>query len=185
MLSVPELWARYDISALLHKKIKISEGRLYVNELLFVTDPAGRNNFMAVNKIRAERSPLPEDLSKVHFWSFYIELLHLRVGKVIYRDRSSGQEPQISEFNINMERDFQAVSEIRPLMKDIFIKALPKNVVNSVFDPKARMLRKAVNETVSTAGHLTGGAVKTSTNILKKIVDEFTGIVTSPFEKQE
>ena len=128
MMDIHEIYADYEFLPLLNKTIHIKESRLYLKELNIVKDREGRIN---INSLKSLRKKIIKSQEKgkaqakgARNINLQIDLMKLKIGKVIFTDYSQGDNPSVKEMNVDLEETFEDVTNPNALIRSIVLKAL-------------------------------------------------------------
>jgi hypothetical protein len=101
-----------------------------------------------------------------------IDKLRLTVGKVIFKDYSvGGAEPSIKEFNVNLDEQFENITDLYTLSSIILVRVLNKTTIASLANFDLGGLQKDV----SAAAQKAAAAAKES---VEKVGAQAVGDVT-------
>ncbi len=186
MADVPEIFVDYDLASLLSKKIHLEEVRLDLQEFTVVKNEKGELNLDSLKTIQMKKGAAPpvEAKSKAKPPEMKIDLLKLKIGKVVYRDYSQGAPPRVREFKVNIDEQFENITDPNALVGIVTGRALMNTAISGVLnlDPgslvggSAATLKKATGKVLETGLDTGGlvtdtaaGAVKKTTETLKKL----------------
>ena len=125
MIDMPEIYVNYDMGALLKKKVHLEEVRLNLKELLVVKNENGEINLNALKTTQKEEEKEPGEKKKeAEMLEIQIDVLDLKIGKVVFKAYTGGEAPVVREFNINVERRFENISDPRTIPNLIIVEAL-------------------------------------------------------------
>ena len=132
MADLPELTVDYDLPAFFQGRIHLEELRVHLRELVVVRNEEGRLNLDALSsvqeaKARKDEKPVPPAAPKKK--PLQIDRLHLKVGKVIYKDYSRGGSPFVQEFHVNLDEHYAKITDPTALGSLIVSRALFKTTV--------------------------------------------------------
>lgn len=170
MLQVPEFYVDYNLGAVLQKKIHLPKLVLNVEEFLLVRNKGGELNINALKTVRKAEGEEPRrPTGEAEFPEMNIEELHLKIGKVIYKDYSAGGPPRVQEFNINIDEKYQNITDPRALVNLIVLKALTKTTLSSLTDVRflQNTLQNTVTGAVGTVTGLTGGTLEKTGEVIQ------------------
>lgn len=187
MVDMPEIFVRYDAGALIQGRIHLPEVRLNLREMTVVKNERGEVNLNALRAIKAgkaQEQAQPQPAAKPP--QIELDLLELHIGKVFYKDYSTGSV-QAREFNVNVHEQFRHVTNPYALAGLIVTRALAKTTLANIIhldlgalesDVK-NVIRGSLNFAVDGVGNVgkgaldaTQGAVKGTTDTLKKILGQ-------------
>ena len=169
MVDLPELTVDYDLGAFLRGHTHLRQLDLYLKELVVVKNEKGQLNLDSLTSVqqahaqRGQRKAKPQPTTTV---TFEIDELHLRIGKVIYKDYSRGGSPMIQEFSVNIDEHYSHVTDPTALGSLIVTRALFKTTVAHLAQLDLSDLNHLLEKSVDTAGDATTEAV----DLLKKIL---------------
>ena len=126
MVDIPEVYVDYNLGAFLKKKVHLKEVRLNLKEFVVVKNEKGELNLdslKAVQSAKEKKEPSPKK-EKGAIPEFKIDLLRLKIGKVVYKDYSKGDKPKVSEYNINIDEEFKNITDPQALGQLIVAKAV-------------------------------------------------------------
>ena len=167
MIDMPEIYVDYDLGALLKKKVHLEEVRLNLKEFLVVTNENGEVNLNALKSTQKEDEKEPsEKKEEAEMPEIQIDILDLKIGKVVLKDYTEGGEPVVREFNINLDKKFENISDPRALTNLIIVEALMgAGIANltgfdlaSVQEEVSKSLDEAKKQLKETMGQATGEA---------------------------
>jgi hypothetical protein len=105
--------------------VYLDKMKIYLRELVVVRN---REGLLNLNTLQPAQSPPPPESKTAKAgekaWTFRIDRLELKIDKVLYKDYSSGGEPSVREFPVNIEESFEDISRPEALVRIIVVKAL-------------------------------------------------------------
>jgi hypothetical protein len=165
MVEVPEIFVDYRLSPFFQGKAYFDTVRLNLGTLTIVKRADGKLNLHEVKALQpgqAEQSAAKEKASG-KAPDFYVGLLELKVGKVIYKDYTKGAPPQVKEFNVNIDEKFERVANPYAFAGLIVSRALMKTTVAQLtgFDVKGLQgeVLNALRDSSGALGDIVGGAI--------------------------
>ncbi len=122
MMKASSIYVNYELMPLIFKKVHLTDLRLDISEIVVIKDPEGKMNTDAVKKI-AKRGVAqeggkgkpgghpPAGQGKMKDIPLEIDRVTISLGKVIFKDYSSGGRPQISTVQLGISKaQFRNVS---------------------------------------------------------------------------
>ena len=189
MVNIPEIYVDYDLGAFLRKKVYFKEIRLNLQKLVVVKNKKGELNLSALKVAEAEgkTKPVTKERNK-DAPEFKIDILRLKVGKVIFKDYSQGRL-ETKEFNINIDERYENITNPYELSKVVIAKALTNTTIGSLANidlgsikkKAANALNKAaeeINKTLNSGAN----AGKTAQDIINKKKDEFINTINKALQ---
>ena len=140
MLDVPEVYVDYDLGAIMGGNLHLEEMRLNIKEFIVVKNKQGKVNVNSLKPVKAKeeaktrRAPKKEVPAKGKKGGMQIDVLELKVGKVVYKDYSKGGAPTVREFNINLNERYENIANPQGLVKLIVAKALMNTAIAALAD---------------------------------------------------
>jgi len=172
MLDMPEIFVDYDLPAIISKNIHLEEVRINLKEFVVVKDKEGKLNLDALKVVR-ESKEKPADREKAEGKApapeFQIDLLKLKIGKVIYKDYSKGKEPAVREFNISIDKEYKDITNPTQLAGSIVMTALAKTTIGNLTDLNLGGLGEGLSDVVGSVSGLATGTAEKAAEIGKDI----------------
>jgi hypothetical protein len=177
MLDLPEIYVDYEPGMLLKRKVYLKEVRLHLKEFLVVKNKNGKLNLDSlkpVQKTQTKAKPEPKkDTAKTP--EFKIDTLHLKVGKVIYKDYTGKGRASVKEFNVNIDQKFENITDPQSLTRLIVAKALMNTTIGQLANFDVGALSASVSQSLGKAAQTTtetvGKAVEAGKEVGTKAVD--------------
>ena len=183
MVDIPEIYVDYDLGAFFKKKVHLETLRLDLKELVVVKNEKGELNLdslKVVKETKEEKAPKekkPKEEAEKKAPEIQIDDLHLKIGKVIYKDYSKGTPPKVREFNVNIDEKYQDITDPNALVSLIVVKALAKTTIanltnfdiGSLQDQATQALGEAT-EKLKGIGDIPGGVIEDTGETIKKLL---------------
>jgi len=195
MADVPELYVNYDLGAFFKKKVHLNELKLNLKELIVVKNKKGELNLNSLKVVKKKKETAGKDAKKTHF---QIDALELKIGRVIYKDYSTGGAPKVREFNVDVEERYENITDPRALGKLIIFRALVNTTISSLANFDLGPLKEGLNRTLNKATKIVQGTAGKALEAGKEIgvkaeesameaAEKVKGIIGSllPFGKEE
>jgi len=106
-----------------------------------------------------------------------VDVLELKVGKVIYKDYSKGAQPAVQEFNLNLNERFTDINDPNKLVGVIVAKALANTTIARLANFDLKALEGTLGDTLATAQKLAGSA--------QEVISSSSGTVAQVAQKAE
>lgn len=132
MADMPEFFIDYDLGSFLGGKVHLTSLKINLKEFIVEKNAKGELNLNSLKVVQA-KSPdkgAPKKESKPP--QIQIDSFDLKIGKVIYKDYSSGTPPQIREFNVNIDEHYANITNPYMLGSIIISKALMNTTISSL-----------------------------------------------------
>ncbi|MBU1086794.1 MAG: AsmA family protein [Candidatus Omnitrophica bacterium] len=170
MMDLPEIYVDYDLGALLKKKVRLSEVRLNLKEFIIVKNKKGVLNLDSLTAVQTAKKtePVKKDQPKAapaEKLQIQIDLMKLKIGKVIYKDYSKAGAPSIQEFNVNIDEQYENITDPEAVVRIIVVKALTDKTLSRLTNFKLGSLTDSLQGTVKDAGKLVGDIAGDALNV--------------------
>jgi len=132
MIDLPEIYVHYDIGALLRGRVHLPEVRLNLKEFVVVKSRDGRLNLDALKVVQDSKGQAKPAASTSKPGQMQIDLLTLKIGKVIYKDYSLGPTPVVKEFALNLDERYEGITNPTVLAGLIVSRALMNTTIASL-----------------------------------------------------
>ncbi len=166
MIDMPEIYVDYDLGAFLKKNVHIEEMRLNLKEFVVVKNEKGKLNLDSLKVVKdTKEKGTPSQEEKTQKAEFKIDVLELKIGKVVYKDYSKGSEPKTTEFELNIDDRYENITDPKKLASLIITKALINTAIAKLADFDLGSLQ-------TEAGDLLKGATKSAQGTLDKAKEE-------------
>lgn len=121
MMKASSIYVNYELMPLIFKKVHLTDLKLDISEIVVIKDPEGKMNTDVVKKI-AKRGVIqeggngkpggpPTGQDEMKNVQLEIDRVTISLGKVIFKDYSSGGRPQVSMVQLGISRaQFRDVS---------------------------------------------------------------------------
>jgi len=199
MIDMPEIYVDYDLRAIIKGEIHLKEARIYLKEFIVVKNRKGDLNLSAFKSVKKTRRPKKIE-KKGKAPKLQIDLLELKVGKVIYKDYSGGGAPTVKEFNVNIHEKFRNIDDPDKFVNLVIAKALSKTSIARLADfdlaalhaslrdivsLNARKVIDDVGQVLNGTGQKAQSAVGTATSAIQKTTQDLTERFRSPGEEEK
>ena len=152
MLDMPEIYIDYNLPAIFKGKIHLEEMRINMREFTVVKNKKGELNLDSLKVVQAQKkSRAPQEKEKGKIPEIQIDLLELKIGKVVYKDYSKGGAPSIKEFNVNLNERYENITNPYSLVSLIVVKTLMNTTIASLADFDLKGLQGTISDTLASA----------------------------------
>ncbi len=134
MVDIPEVYINYNLLDFFKNNIHVEEIKLNLNELVVVKNKEGKLNIKELLPPSEDKPEEPgepeepeepeEDKTKKEF---NVDLLKLRIGKIVYKDYTV-DPPKITNYDVNIDEEIQDVNT-KSLVAYITAKALMNTTI--------------------------------------------------------
>ncbi len=134
MVDLPEVYVDYDLGAFIKRKVHLEEVRLNLKEFSVIKNEKGELNLDSLRVVEEEKEEKIEgeeekEKEKTKMPELQIDVLELKIGKVIYKDYSKGTPPKSKEFNVNIDERYENITDPRAFISLIIVKALKNTTI--------------------------------------------------------
>jgi hypothetical protein len=153
MVDLPEIYVDYNLGAIMGGKVHLEEVRLHLKEFIVVKNEAGELNLDSLRVVKEaedveETKKSDTEKEKTEMPDIQIDLLTLKIDKVIYKDYSKGTSPKVKEFNVNIDERYVDITNPQSLGRLIIVKALKNTTIARLANFDIGKLQKGLTETV-------------------------------------
>ena len=185
MVDIPEIYVDYDLGAFFKGEVHLEEVRLNLKEFVVVKNEKGELNLNALKVVKEEgkeevveeKTSVKEEKTKMP--PLQIDVLELKIGKVIYKDYSKGTPPKVREFNININERYENITDPKTFASLILVKTLAGTTIARLANFDLGPLKTQVGETLKEATEITQETVGEAVEAVKEMdvekVKETTG----------
>jgi hypothetical protein len=134
MVDLPEVYVDYDLGAFIKRKIHLEEVRLNLKEFSVIKNEKGELNLDYLRVVKGGKEEKVEgeegkEKEKTKMPELQIDVLELKIGKVVYKDYSKGTPPKSKEFNVNIDERYENITDPRAFISLIIVKALKNTTI--------------------------------------------------------
>ena len=152
MMDLPEIYVDYNLGAIMGGKAHLEEVRLHLKEFIVVKNEAGELNLDSLRVVKETEGEVAEKddgkKEKTEMPDIQIDLLELKIDKVIYKDYSKGTSPKVKEFNVNIDERYENITDPQSFVRLIIVKALKNTTIASLANFDIGKLQKGLTDTV-------------------------------------
>lgn len=158
MADMPEIYVDYDLGAFLARKVHLERLRINLREFVVIKNEKGEVNLNSLKSVKAkktkEKEKKPAQAEKKD--AFKIDVLELKIGKVIYKDYSRGAPPSVAEFNVNIDERYENITNPEKLANVILVKALVNTTIANLANFDLGLLKGEVADLLKSATRIAG-----------------------------
>ncbi|MFA5271744.1 MAG: hypothetical protein WC412_05340 [Candidatus Omnitrophota bacterium] len=177
MMNMPRIYVDYDLGAFFKNKVHLEDIKINLEEFVVVKNEKGELNLNSLRVVQDKKQTKKEGTKKKEskLPDLKIDVLDLRIGKVIYKDYSKGAEPSIQEFNVNINEQYENINDPYVFTSLIIVKALMNTSIASLANFDLGPLKNAAGSSLGKAKKLAGDAAAKSVEAGKKIEKKLEG----------
>jgi hypothetical protein len=148
MIDCPEIYVDYDLGAFMKGRTHLEEVRLNLKEFIVVKNEAGELNLDSLKVVKEEEVIDKDKKEKSKTRELQIDILELRIDKVVYKDYSKGTPPKVKEYNVNIDDRFENITDPKTFGRLIIVKALANTTIASLANFDLGKLQRGISVTV-------------------------------------
>ncbi len=134
MMDVPQIFIDFEPGALAQGQAHFKEVRLDLKEIIVVRDKQGRLNVDAAKPTEQQKRESKEKAKTApgrKAPKLLIDKLYLSIGRVIYKDYSTGGEPFTQTFDINIkDREYSNIDNPAAVVSLVMFEALTRTTLS-------------------------------------------------------
>ncbi|MFA5338809.1 MAG: hypothetical protein WC317_01510 [Candidatus Omnitrophota bacterium] len=171
MVDMPEVYINYYPGSFLTGTKHLKEVKLNIKEFVVIKNVEGKLNLDCMKPIQQQMDQKKGDKNQNK--KFKIDVLELKIDKVVYKDYSGSGEPMVKEYNIGVNERYTNITNPYSFAALVVFKALASTSIASLahFDlsplkVSASDVISAVNSVTSAGGDVAKDAAKAVKNLL-------------------
>jgi uncharacterized protein involved in outer membrane biogenesis len=181
MLDMPVIYADYDIESLFEGKVHFRHLTLNLDEFFVVKNKAGFLNLNALKIAKKEKEKPAVSKKEAKKLSLKIDVLDLKIGRVVYKDYSKGIAPKIKEFKISINERYENITDINSFVSLLVVRALANTTISQLTGFDIGPIKGEVKDILKSVSKLTTNAatdtLKTGKDASAKVLDKI-GVTT-------
>ncbi|MBU1006667.1 MAG: DUF3568 domain-containing protein [Candidatus Omnitrophica bacterium] len=134
LVDIPIIKVKYDLPALLKKKLHLREIVIDLKEVAIVKNKDGKLNVDSLKVAQKEdKSPdkKPKEKASAQM-PMQIDLLNLSIGKAVFTDYSKGENPSVEVFDLGVkERIYKNITSAQQLATLVLVEAMKGTTIKS------------------------------------------------------
>ena len=125
MVDLPEIYINYDLMSFLKGQTHLEVLKLELKEFIVVKNSQGKLNVNSIKGISETGKPglQTKKPAKKEKLKIKIDLLELKIGKVIYKDYTQ-VPPSVSEYSININEKYENIADVDSLVRLVVARAI-------------------------------------------------------------
>ncbi len=171
MVDMSRIYVDYDLPAILKGNIHLKKVIINLKEFISVKNKNGELNLDSLKVVKeSQKEEKPQAVKETSKkTNFKIDVLELKIGRVIYKDYSNDEKPEVKEYKVNIDGKYEDITNIQDLIRLILIKALMHTNLEKLGNIPLNTFNKTIGGVSKTKGvveGLGGKAAETIKNIL-------------------
>ena len=166
---VPFLAIRMDLRDLLNRRVHLYNLTIDMAQLVIERRSDGAVNLHTIRDIRNNhRAQILAGGGKSFITSFQIDVLELKIDRVVFRDHLQG--PAFTKiYPINLHERYKDITETESLIRLIIFQALTKTALDSLINLDLYSMKLGLSRILETAQNLLPGPIRKTTEIIKDL----------------
>ena len=178
MLTMPQVFIDFVPGELLKGRAHLREVRLDLEELVVVRDSKGRLNVDAVKPTEHEKNEARQKAKAPAGQKapqLFIDKLSLSIGKVVYKDYSTGSaQPSVQTFDINIRnREFRNIDNPTAIVGLLMFEALTRTTLSRLVNLDVNAFKEGGIQALSKGLGLVNDGSEKVQNTTKQILNLF------------
>jgi len=184
MLAMPKIYLDYELGAIFKGKIHVEELTVDLKKFVVVKNSKGELNLDALKAVQQGQKPAAKEKrgKAGSIPPAAIDKMHLKVGQVIFKDYSKGGAPVVKTFNINLNENYDNITNLNAVISLIVVKALSKTTIAALANFDVKDLEGSLSSVKDVSKQLASGLSATAgekTPEAQEAVEEATSALGS------
>ncbi len=177
MVEAPQVAIDFEPQALLKGVFHFKEVKLNLKQVTVIKDKHGRLNVNALKPTEKEKekvAPRVKEGENKPKTKLQIDRLQLTVGRVVYKDYSRGGEPQVQQFDVNINnRVYTHIDNPTALVSLIMVETLTRTTLGRLAELDLGVFRDTATKALGGGLSLVEGGAGTLEDTAKGLFDLF------------
>ena len=190
MVNVPKVLVDLNLRKVIGGDIHVEALELEMKEFTVVKNKDGEvniNELKAVAEAKEEQPAVkgaePAPKPKGEKPEISVDNLHLKIGRVVFKDYSKGEEPVVKEYNINLNEKHENIKSLEAVVTLIVFKVVTKTNIAAIANVDLGGLQDVLSGTLKGTTEAATQAVGTATDTLKDAAGTLKGTAESLKDK--
>jgi hypothetical protein len=180
LVDIPKILVDFELGSFLRGKGHIENIEFGLDQFTVVKNEKGELNLdrlkaLAGTQKPSAQKPQQEPTTPSKPMPMQIDVMRLKIGKVVYIDYSGGQ-PTTKEFKINLDQTFQNISDLQSVVRLIVLKAMLSSGLSNLVDFDIAGLQSAVTDSLNASAKMAAEAAQKGLDTLKNAVGDPSAI---------
>lgn len=191
MLDMPEIYVDYHLLPIFKGKVHLQEMRIDLKEFVVVKNKNGEINLDSLKVVedqkekKARKKPKAEAKGKGKAPDIQIDLLELKIGKVLYKDYSRDGDPVVTEYDIGIDERYENITNLSTLISLILVKSLVGTNIARLTKVDLKGLQGSISDTLDSATKAVSETVAKAQKAAEKNLREGRESVAKAAKKAE
>lgn len=171
LVEIPRIFMSYNLSDVLKGKVHLKNIEFDMKQFTVVKSEKGELNLDRLKALQGtQKTPASatkrEPKAPAKSLPIQIDMMRLKIGKVVYVDYSGGQ-PSTKEFLIHLDQSFQNITDLRSVVRLIVLKAMMSSGMANLVNFDIGGLEGSLTGAFSTSTKFAAEAAAKSLDTLK------------------
>ena len=136
LVDIPKILVDYNLSDILKGKVHLENIEFNMQQFTVVKNEKGELNLDRLKALQGtQKAPAKttrqEPKAPAKAMPIQIDMMRLKIGKVVYVDYSSGS-PSTKEFPINLDQSYQNITDLNSVVRLIVLKAMMSSGISNL-----------------------------------------------------
>jgi len=164
MMDVPEIYIDYQFDDIFTGKAYFDEMRLDIKEFVVIVNEKGEVNLNSLNVVKEGK--VKKTKAQEASADMKINVLYLKVSKVIFKDYSKGSKPVVHVYHLKINEKFTNITDGDKLMRVIVVRSLMNTPIANLTNFSLSTLRTGITGTLNSAEVVAATAVTTAGKVV-------------------
>lgn len=186
MLQVPDIFVGLNTPDLFKGKVRFSDLRFEMDQMVVVKNEQGVINFRALEGQRVpkkgeEKKPeaKPQEKPKGKAPEISIDHLRLRIGKVVFKNYTAGSNvPTVKEFNLKIDEEYYNIKNIQAFVSLVMFKALKDTTIAQLAGVDMKAISGLAGDTIAASQEAAAKAVGAAKDLAGEKAGQVAGAAT-------
>jgi uncharacterized protein involved in outer membrane biogenesis len=125
LVDLPKVNVKYDLGALLKKRIHLPDVEIEIKEIGLETNKNGKLNVdeLKMSKAGEKQAAKPKAKPSAQM-PLQLDRLSLEMGRIVMKDYSAGDKPEIKVYDINIKKAYKNITSVQQLVAIILVEPM-------------------------------------------------------------
>ena len=171
LLDIPQILVAYERGAIFSGKIHLKNIKFDMKQFTVVKNEKGELNLDRLRALQGTQKPSSKTPSTAPTAPakpipVQIDMMHLKIGKVVYVDYSSGK-PSTKEFRIDLDQSYENITDLNSVARLIVLKAMMSSGMSNLVNFDVAGLEGTLTGAFGTSTKMAAAAAAKSLDTLK------------------
>jgi hypothetical protein len=176
LVDIPKILVDYNLSDILKGKVHLENLLFDMKQFTVVKNEKGELNLDRLRALQgtqkaSAQTTRQEPKAPAKAVPIQIDMMRLKIGKVVYADYSSGS-PSTKEFLINLDQSYQNITDLNSVVRLIVLKAMMSSGISNLVNFDIGGLEGTLTGAFNTSTKMAAQAAAKSLNTLKTAAED-------------